>query len=105
MLTEKKVLEIFTDYLKEDQATEVVWTRRGVTVMLWESAGQEWSEAVCCDTPEKLFDKLLDSFTGYQEYLLLQKKEQIGEADRQKIQELCQRYVEKRKEEEGCDCL
>lgn len=101
MLTEKKVLEIFADYLKEDQATEVVQTRRGATVMLWDSAGQDWSEAVCCDTPEKLFDKLLDSFTGYQEYLLLQKKEQIGEADRQKIQKLCQGYLKKRREEEG----
>lgn len=99
MLTEKKVLEIFADYLKEDEATEVVQTRHGATVMLWENAGQDWSEAVCCGTPEKLFDKLLDSFAGYQEYLLLQKKEKIEEADRRKIEELCRGYLEKRREE------
>ena len=44
MLTNEKVLEIFQDYLNEDQATEVVMTRHGYAVMLWDHAGQDWSD-------------------------------------------------------------
>ena len=55
--------------MAKDQATEAVPTRHGYAVMLWDHAGQDWSEVTCCPTPEELFDKLLDAATGYQEYL------------------------------------
>ena len=91
MLTNEKVLEIFQDYLNEDQATEVVMTRHGYAVMLWDHAGQDWSDVECCPTPEELFDKLLDSYALYQEFLMI----------RAQIQEMCLPYLEKRKEAEG----
>lgn len=50
MFTNEKVLEIFQDYLNEDQATEVVMTRHGYAVMLWDHAGQDWSDVECCPT-------------------------------------------------------
>ena len=66
MLTNERVLKIFADYLEKDQALEIVPTRHGYAVMLWDKAGQDWSEVTCCPTPEDLFDKLLDAATGYQ---------------------------------------
>lgn len=100
MLTNKKVMEIFGEYLAEDQALDVVWTRRGYAVMLWDYTCSDWSDVVCCAAPEELFDKLLDSFAGYQEYLLTQKKGSIDETDRRKIRLMCIPFLNKRREEE-----
>lgn len=100
MLTFEKVLEIFQEYLDTDQALDVAWTKRGYAVMLWDYTSCDWSDVVCCATPEELFDKLLDSFTGYQEYLLTRKKGRIDEADRQKIRLRCIPFLNKRREEE-----
>lgn len=101
MLTNEKVLDIFRDYLNEDQATEVVMTRHGYAVMLWDYAGQDWSDVECCPTPEKLFDKLLDSFVMYQEYLTVQNKEDLNNEKQEQIQKMCLPYLEKRKEAES----
>lgn len=102
MLTNEMVLEIFADYLAEDQATEVVQTRHGYAVMLWDSAGQDWSEVTCCPTPEELFDKLLDAAAGYEEYLILRKDEldSLDNAGREQVERLRRRYL-KRKEALG----
>lgn len=43
MMTNEKVLDIFVDYLEKDQALDVVSTRRGYAVMLWDFKGQDWS--------------------------------------------------------------
>lgn len=56
MMTNEKALDIFVDYLEKDQALDVVSTRRGYAVMLWDFKGQDWSDVKCCTTPEALFD-------------------------------------------------
>lgn len=98
MMTNEKVLDIFVDYLEKDKALDVVSTRRGYAVMLWDFKGQDWSDVKCCTTPEALFDKLLDSFVAYEEYLLLQEKKSLNENDRRRIDAMCQIYQERRKE-------
>ena len=102
MLTNEKVLDIFRDYLEEDQATEIVQTRHGLAVMLWDNAGQDWSEVVCCTTPEELFDKLLDSFIAYQEFLILDldDREDLTTEEKNKVRAMGMPYLEKRKEAE-----
>lgn len=74
MMTDRIVFEIFGDYLKADTALEVVQTKHGYAVMLWDAAAQDWSDVVCCPTPESLFDKLIESAIAYNEYLILKKK-------------------------------
>ena len=98
MLTNEVVLKIFADYLAEDQALEVVPTRHGHAVMLWDNAGQDWSEVTCCPTPEDLFDKLLDAAIGYQEYLILRKDEMdnLDDIGKQEIEQLRQEYLKRR---------
>lgn len=68
MLTNEQVLEIFKVYLDEDQATEVVQTRHGAAVMLWDYTAKTWSDVECCPTPEDLFDNLMDSFVSYKKF-------------------------------------
>lgn len=100
MLTNEKVLKIFKGYLDEDQALDVISTRRGYAVMLWDSAQQDWSDVECCQTPEILFDKLLDSFVCYQEYLMLlakrNREDEINETERAQIQKMCLPFLEER---------
>lgn len=104
MLTNDAVLEIFKDYLDEDKALDVIPTRRGYAVMLWDYGHRDWSDVECCQTPEALFDKLLDSFISYQEYLILkddsQGRGEINEAEQAQIQKLCLPFLEKRKKVE-----
>ena len=104
MLTNEKVLEIFKDYIDADKALDVISTRRGYAVMLWDFAHRDWSDVVCCQTPEALFDKLLDSYALYQEFLMIRDKSdsegEISETERAQIQKMCLPYLEKRKEAE-----
>ena len=53
MLTNEMVLKIFADYLAEDTDLEIIQTRHGLAVMLWDNAGQDWSDVTCCQTPEE----------------------------------------------------
>ena len=66
--------------------------------MLWDSAGQDWSEVTSCPTPEELFDKLLDAATGYQAYLILREDEMdvLDDAGEKKVEQLRQEYLKRR---------
>lgn len=101
MLTNENVLDMLHQYMEEDQAQDVVWTRRGYAVMLWDYTRSDWSDVACCDTPEKLFDKLLDFYASYQEYKMLgDSTGYLSDKDRKQIQEMCLTFLEKRREVE-----
>ena len=70
MLTYEKILEVFQDYLSEDDICEVLHTSRGYLVVDWESGkkGSEWITARLCQTPEKLLEVLRSTFEEYQGY-------------------------------------
>ncbi len=68
MLTNKKVLDAFKDYLAEDDVCEVVLTRRGYTVMLWEPEQEAWRNVQYCATPEDLLDALMSVYYEYLSY-------------------------------------
>ena len=63
MMTFEKVLEVFNDYLNKDSVLEVVNTKRGYTVMIWDEKDEQWFGVEHCKAPELLRDALLD---GYQ---------------------------------------
>ena len=46
MMTDRIVFKILEDYLKADTALEVVQTKYGYAVMLWDAAAQNWSDVV-----------------------------------------------------------
>ena len=41
MMTFEKVLEVFNDYLNKDSVLEVVNTKRGYTVMIWDEKDEQ----------------------------------------------------------------
>ena len=100
MLTNEMVLKIFADYLTEDMDLEIVQTRHGLAVMLWDNAGQDWSDVTHCQTPEELFDKLLESVAWFCEYKILRKhKRETLDAEGEKQVEQVRQYYLQLKEE------
>lgn len=69
MLTNEKVLEVFSNYLSQDPDYEVVMTSHGYTLMYWNEPGQEWNDAQYCGTPEDLRDALSSAYKAYLEYV------------------------------------
>ena len=72
MLTNEKVLEVFSDYLLQDPDYEVVMTSRGYTVMGWNDGTKEWFDVQYCGTPEALRDELLSTYKNYLESIITQ---------------------------------
>jgi hypothetical protein len=72
MLTYKKVLEVFKDYLAEDESCEVLTTSQGYLVVDWNSrkSDSEWVTSRLCQTPEHLRDVLRSRYEEYQGYKL-----------------------------------
>ena len=72
MLTYEKVLEVFKDYLAEDDSCEVLTTSQGHLVVDWSSRknDSEWVTSRLCQTPEHLRDVLCSRYEEYQGYLL-----------------------------------
>ncbi len=100
MLTNEMVLKIFADYLAEDTDLEIVQTRHGLAVMLWDNAGQDWSDVTCCQTPEELFDKLLESAAWFCEYKILrkQKRETLDAEGEKQVEQVRQYYLQLKEE-------
>ncbi len=68
VLTFENVMEVFKDYLDEDNMYEIVETSHGYTIMEWDSKMEDWSDSRLCKTPQDMFSELLDCFTGFLEY-------------------------------------
>ena len=71
-LTYKRVLEVFKDYLAEDESCEVLTTSQGYLVVDWNSrkSDSEWVTSRLCQTPEHLRDVLRSRYEEYQGYKL-----------------------------------
>lgn len=85
MLSFKKVLEVFSDYLTKDKMYEVVMTSRGYIVLGWDEPRREWAEAVFCGTPEMLLESLLDSYANYTEAEITGGKRDLTDAEQAQI--------------------
>ena len=103
MLTFEKVLEIFADYLKEDPYAEVVRTRHCYALMMWDPAAHDWNDVIPCETPEELFDEILEQSDRYWSYLLAEEQDidDFTPEIKAKVKEICRPFLEKRREAEG----
>ena len=66
-MTFEKVLEVFNDYLNKDSVLEVVNTKRGYTVMIWDEKDEQWFGVEHCKAPELLRDALLDGYRDFKD--------------------------------------
>lgn len=68
MLTFEKVLAGFEEYLKKDMDCEIVKTKRGYLVCMWDNSNRNYEFIEYCDTPDDLKKELLPQFSGYLMY-------------------------------------
>ena len=81
MMTFEKVLEVFNDYLNKDSVLEVVNTKRGYTVMIWDEKDEQWFGVEHCKAPELLRDALLDGYRDFLEQQLTHNRRSLTETE------------------------
>lgn len=86
MLTFGKVIEVFRDYLSEDNMYEIVSTSHGYTVLEWDSQCEEWTGAKLCKKPQDMADVLLYGYTGFLEYRATLGRRELTEKDRAQVE-------------------
>ena len=87
-MTFEQVFEIFEDYMEQDKDLEVVKTKKGYLRIIWYDDLPYCEDGYLCQTPEELFDRLLEDCQSFHE-------------DTKRAEELCRLYLEKRKEANG----
>ncbi len=100
MLTFEQVLEIFKDYLAQDDEVEVVQTKRGYLRLTWAGEFPFCDEGQLCETPEALFDVLLEDCQNYYEAELTMGRRELTPEDMKQASAKCRPYIEKRLEAE-----
>lgn len=89
MMTFEKVLEVFKDYLSQDKVLEVVNTKRGYTVMIWEEKEEQWYGVEHCKTPELLRDALLEGYHDFSEQQLTHNRRSLTADEIADIESRC----------------
>lgn len=85
------------------ECAEIVLTRHGHALMMWEPVGRAWEQAVPCDTPGKLFDALLWEYDKFYSYYQLAENQGIEDYTpeiKATVDEMCRLLREKRREAE-----
>lgn len=97
-MTIEKVLNVFSGYLKQDTAIEVVETSRGHVVMIWDSRMKGWSDVYHCPNTEALMNTLLFCKGVFDEYCFTHGERDLTDDERaqiarrrQEMQCLCER--------------
>ncbi len=96
-MTYEKILEVFADYLFQDDSCEVLQTSRGPLVMDWSSGKTEWFSGQLCRSPAQLRDVLRSHFEEYEAFLL-------GENGTRDVTEQEEKDIEKRGAELAARC-
>ena len=69
-MTNKKILEVFKDYISADDSCEVLQSSRGYLVVDWESTADRWITSRLCKTPQQLLESLRTHYENFQGYTL-----------------------------------
>ena len=97
-MTYTQVLDIFQDYLATDDQCEVLQTRHGWTVLLWDSKSNTWFNCDYCKSPSDLYATLLDYAVMYHTYRLLLKsgQDELTESEELQVDTTKQYYIKMR---------
>lgn len=97
-MTFEQVLEIFKDYLATDTEIEIVQTSRGYLRIVWAGRLPYCDDTCICETPERMFDRLLEDCQSYHEARITKGRRELTPEDIRQARERCRPYIEKRRE-------
>ena len=89
-MTIEKVLNVFSGYLKQDTAIEVVETSRGHVVMIWDSRMKGWSDVYHCPTAEVLMNTLLNCKEVFDEECFTRGERDLTDDERVRVAQMRQ---------------
>ena len=98
MLTFENVLTVFQDYLRQDLEEEVLPCRRGYVRISWNSDSRYCVDGILCRTPEATFALVLQDYRDCELIRRTQGRREATAADEEAVDELCQPYLDWRKE-------
>lgn len=96
-MTFENVMKAFADYLREDKDCEVLQTRHGYTVMMWDDIEQRWNSCEYCATPEQLADELMNGYTVLLEYQATKGQRELDDNDHAQIEKKQKELLERLK--------
>ena len=99
MKTFEKVLEIFREYLDNDQDEEVLPSRKGYLRVTWNGDSRYCADGILSRTPDELFEVLLSDYRGYEELRLNKGRREVSEDDEKQAEVLCRNLLERWEEE------
>ena len=86
----RNVLDVFEDYWAEDKYLELLWSKHGVTVGLWNEHAQEWEDFTTCADAKALCAELCKQYTAYKAALISKRRgHDLSKAEMQPILESC----------------
>lgn len=94
-MTYEKVLSVFGDYLKQEDAYEVVKAKAGYTVLGLDRVRKDWNIARLCHTPDILMEELLYAFENHFEYCATHGERPLTQEERQQMETQVQSYRER----------
>ena len=98
MKTFEKVLEIFRGYLDCDREEEVLKCSQGYLRVTWNGTSRFCVDGILSRTPDELFEVLLSDYSSYELIQRTKGRREVTEADEKAVKELCQPYLDWRKE-------
>ena len=87
-------LDLCGDCLNKDSVLEVVNTKRGYTVMIWDEKDEQWFGVEHCKAPELLRDALLDGYRDFLEQQLTHNRRSLTETEILDIQNRCEQLYD-----------
>ena len=89
-MTIEKVLNVFSGYLKQNTAVEVVETTRGHAVMIWDSRMKDWSDVYHCPTAKVLMNTLLNCKEVFDEECFTRGERDLADDERVRVAQMRQ---------------
>ena len=105
MKTFEKVLEIFREYLDNDQDEEVLPCRKGYLRVTWNGDSRYCADGILSRTPDELFEVLLSDYRGYEELRLTKGRREVTEEDERQAELLCQSFRKQGAAYYPCQCF
>ncbi|MFI3214658.1 MAG: hypothetical protein R3Y24_15180 [Eubacteriales bacterium] len=90
MLTFEQVLEVFNEYINEDEDCQVVITKQGYTVMMWDCCMMDWIFVTYCGTPVKLRNTMMNNFYHFWEWKYTSGERDLTKDEKKKLKNRCE---------------